>query len=252
MERPLGKLDGKTAVVTGGGTGIGRATARRFVAEGATVFITGRRQAELEDAAREIGDAAIPVPGDVSDLADLDRLFATVKRQAGIVDVLFANAGTGSLAPLGSVSEAQYDREFGTNVKGTLFTVQAALPLLPDGASIILGGSTGAATGSPAFGVYCAAKAAIRNFARSWVLDLKGRGIRVNVLSPGPTDTPMLRGIVPPEQVAGMVAHIETQIPLGRIGDPDEIARAAVFLASQDSSFVNGIELFVDGGMAQI
>jgi NAD(P)-dependent dehydrogenase (short-subunit alcohol dehydrogenase family) len=166
--------------------------------------------------------------------------------------VIFTNAGSGTLAPLGSISEEHFDREFGINVKGTLFTVQKALPLLVDGASIILGGSSGTATGSPAFSVYCATKAAVRNFARSWIQDLKERHIRVNVISPGPTDTPMLRGIVPSDQVAGMISYIETQIPLGRIADPDEVGKAVVFLASDDSSFINGIELFVDGGMAQV
>lgn len=248
----MGKLSGKTAVITGASTGIGYATAKRFVAEGAKVFITGRRQAELDRAAREIGGEVTAVRGDASELADLDRLFSEVKAGAGKVDVLFANAGTGALAPLGTISEEQFDREFGTNVKGTLFTVQKALPLLADGASIILGGSTGSITGNPAFSVYCATKAAVRNFARTWILDLKGRRIRVNVLSPGPTDTPMLHGIVPPEQVAGMLAYIEAQNPLGRVADPDEVGKAAVFLASDDSSFVNGVELFVDGGMAQI
>ena len=248
----MGKLSGKTAVITGGSTGIGRATAGRFVAEGAKVFITGRRQAELDKAVEEIGGDVIAVRSDVSNLADLDRLFAEVKDKAGKLDVLFANAGAGSLAPLGSISEEHYDREFDTNVKGTLFTVQRALPLLVDGSSIILGASSGTITGNAAFSVYCATKAAVRNFARSWILDLKDRGIRVNVLSPGPTDTPMLHGTVPSDQVAGMIAQIETQIPLGRIGDPDEVAEAAVFLASDDSSFVNGVELFVDGGMAQV
>jgi NAD(P)-dependent dehydrogenase (short-subunit alcohol dehydrogenase family) len=248
----MGKLSEKTAVITGGSTGIGRATAKLFVAEGAKVFITGRRQAELDNAVREIGGDVTAVRSDVSTLADLDRLFAGVKDKAGKLDVLFANAGTGSLAPLGSISKEQYDREFGTNVKGTLFTVQKALPLLVDGASIILGASTGTITGTQAFSVYCATKAAVRNFARSWILGLKERRIRVNVLSPGPTDTPMLHGLVPSDQVAGMIAHIEAQIPLGRVGDPDEVGKAAVFLASDDSSFVNGVELFVDGGMAQI
>jgi NAD(P)-dependent dehydrogenase (short-subunit alcohol dehydrogenase family) len=248
----MGKLSGKVALITGGGTGIGRATAKRFADEGAKVFITGRRQAELDKAVKEIGGDVIAVRNDVADLADLDQLFAEVKAKAGKLDVLFTNAGTGALAPLGSISEEQYEREFATNVKGTLFTVQKALPLLVDGASIILGASSGTATGAPAFSVYCAAKAAIRNFARSWILDLKDRRIRVNVLSPGPTDTPMLRGIVPSDQVPGMIEYISSQIPLGRIADPDEVGKAAVFLASDDSSFINGIELFVDGGLAQI
>jgi NAD(P)-dependent dehydrogenase (short-subunit alcohol dehydrogenase family) len=248
----MGKLSGKTAVITGGSTGIGLGTAKRFVSEGATVFITGRRQSELDRAVKEIGGKVIAVRSDVSSLSDLDHLFAEVKEKAGKLDVLFANAGTGSLAALGSISEEHYDREFDTNVKGTLFTVQKALPLLVDGASIILGASTGTITGNAAFSVYCATKAAIRNFARSWILDLKERRIRVNVLSPGPTDTPMLHGVVPAEHVAGMISFIETQVPLGRLGDPDDVGKAAVFLASDDSSFINGVELFVDGGMAQV
>jgi NAD(P)-dependent dehydrogenase (short-subunit alcohol dehydrogenase family) len=248
----MGKLSGKTALITGGGTGIGFATAKRFVAEGAKVFITGRRQAELDKAVKEIGGDIIAIQNDVTDLHDLDRLFAKVKDNAGKLDVVFTNAGAGALAPLGSITEEHYEREFNTTVKGTLFTVQKALPLLVDGASIILGASTGTITGNPAFSVYCATKAAVRNFARSWILDLKERRIRVNALSPGPTDTPMLRGVVPSDQVAGMISYLETQIPLGRIGDPDDVAKAAVFLASDDSSFVNGTELFVDGGMAQI
>jgi len=252
QENIMGKLTGKIAVITGGTSGIGFATAQRFVAEGAYVFITGRRQAALDAAVQRIGSHVTGVQGDVANLADLDRLYATVQQQKGRIDILFANAGAGSLAPLGSISEAQYDREFDTNVKGTLFTVQKALPLLVDGASIILGASTGTITGNPAFSVYCATKAAIRNFARSWILDLKDQRIRVNVLSPGPTDTPMLHGMVPADHVAGMITHMESQLPLGRVGDPDEVGKAAVFLASDDSSYVTGIELFVDGGVAQI
>jgi NAD(P)-dependent dehydrogenase (short-subunit alcohol dehydrogenase family) len=248
----MGKLSGKTAVITGGGTGIGLATAKRFVAEGAKVFITGRRQAELDKAIAEIGGDVIAVRSDVTSFADLDRLFAEVKDKAGKLDILYTNAGTGTLAPLGAITEGHYEREFGTTVKGTLFTVQKALPVLVDGASIILGASTGTITGNPAFSVYCAAKAAVRNFARSWVLDLKERRIRVNALSPGPTDTPMLRSMVPADQLGGMIDYLSSQIPLGRIGDPDDVAKAAVFLASDDSSFINGAELFVDGGMAQI
>lgn len=206
----------------------------------------------LGKAVKEIGDDVIAIRSDVANLADLDRLFAEVKGKAGKLDVLFANAGTGAVAPLGSISEEHYDREFDTNVKGTLFTVQKALPLLVDGASIILGASTGTITGNLGFSVYCATKAAVRNFARSWILDLRERRIRVNVLSPGPTDTPMLHGVVPSDQVAGMVGYLESQIPLGRIGTPDDVGKAAVFLASDDSSYVNGVELFIDGGMAQV
>jgi NAD(P)-dependent dehydrogenase (short-subunit alcohol dehydrogenase family) len=251
-ETLMGKLNGKTAVITGGGTGIGLATAKRFVAEGATVFITGRRQEELDKAVKLIGGNVIAVQNDVTKLDDLDRLFATIKDKAGKLDIVFTNAGTGDFVPLGAITEEQYDREFNTMVKGTLFTVQKALPLLVDGGAVILGGSSGSITGNAAFSVYCGAKAAVRNFARSWILDLKERRIRINTLSPGPTDTPMLRSVAPPDQIDGVLAHISTLIPLGRVGDPDDMAKAAVFLASDDSSFVNGIELFVDGGMAQI
>jgi NAD(P)-dependent dehydrogenase (short-subunit alcohol dehydrogenase family) len=252
MEQTMGKLNGKTALITGGSTGIGRATAQCFIAEGAKVFITGRRQAELDRAVAEIGGDITGICSDVSNLSDLDHVFTEIRSKADELHILFANAGTGALAPLGSISESHFDTEFDTNVKGTLFTVQKALPLLVDGASVILGASSGTITGNPAFSVYAASKAAVRSFARSWILDLKARHIRINVLSPGPTDTPMLRGVVGEDQVAGMISYLESQIPLGRIGSADEIAKAALFLASDDSSFVNGIELFVDGGMAQI
>jgi NAD(P)-dependent dehydrogenase (short-subunit alcohol dehydrogenase family) len=248
----MGKLTGKVALITGGATGIGLATAKCFVAQGATVYISGRRQQELDAAVADSGGKLIGVQGDVSSLEDLDRLMARIAEGSGELHVLFTNAGSGSLAPLGEISEEHFDREFSINVKGTLFAVQKALPLLADGASIILGGSSGTATGSPAFSVYCATKAAVRNFARSWIMDLKQRQIRVNVLSPGPTDTPMLRGLVPQEHLAGMLEHVESSVPLGRVGQPDEIAQAALFLASDDSSFVNGTELFADGGFAQI
>ncbi|WP_337176613.1 glucose 1-dehydrogenase [Paludisphaera sp.] len=249
----MGKLDGKVAVVTGGNGGIGLATARRFAAEGAKVVITGRRQAELDKAVAEIGHGAIGVQGDVSRLADLDRLYATVKEAHGRVDVLFANAGGARFAPLGEITEEHFDQEFGVNVKGLLFTVQKALPLLTDGGSIILNASIVSIKGMPAFSVYSATKAAVRSFARTWTVDLKDRKIRVNALSPGPIDTPGVDGLAGSEEEARRFKEgMASQIPLGRIGDPDEIAKVAVFLASDDSSFVTGIELFVDGGMAQI
>jgi NAD(P)-dependent dehydrogenase (short-subunit alcohol dehydrogenase family) len=248
-----GKLEGKVAVVTGGNSGIGLATAKRFVAEGAYVFVTGRRQPELDAAVREIGESVMGVRGDVSDLADLDRLYATVKAKTGRIDILFANAGTAELAPLGAISEEHFDKIFNTNVKGVLFTVQKALPLMPDGGSIILNASIVASTGNPAFSVYSATKAAVRSFARTWILDLKERRIRVNAISPGPINTPGLDGLAQTEGVGEQLkASLTAGVPLGRFGTPDEIARAAVFLASDDSSFITGTELFVDGGAAQI
>ena len=248
-----GKLEGKVAVITGGNSGIGLATAERFVAEGASVFITGRRQAQLDEAVKKIGRRATGVQGDVSKLADLDRLYATVKEKAGRIDILFANAGIAEFAPLGAITEEHYDAIFDANVKGVLFTVQKALPLLPDGASIILNASIVASTGAPAFSVYSATKAAIRSFARGWILDLKERKIRVNAISPGPIETPGLNGLVQNEaQGKEFRSSLLAGVPLGRFGTPDEIAKAAVFLASDDSSFVTGTELFVDGGAAQI
>lgn len=247
------RLQGKVAVVTGANSGIGLAAARLFVHEGATVFLTGRRQRELDDAVKSIGKGAHGVRSDVSNLADLDRLYATVQDVAGTIDVLFANAGGGTLAPLGSITEEQFDSIFATNVKGTLFTVQKALPLMKDGGSIILTGSTTGTTGTPAFSVYSASKAAVRNFARSWILDLAPRKIRVNVLVPGATATPGLHGLSPTEEARqAMTQGLIAGIPLGRMGAPEEAARAALFLASDDSSFVNGSELFVDGGSAQV
>jgi NAD(P)-dependent dehydrogenase (short-subunit alcohol dehydrogenase family) len=248
-----GRLAGKVAVVTGGSSGIGLATAERFAAEGARVFLTGRRPEELAAAVTRVGHGAVGVRGDVSVLADLDRLYALVKEQAGRVDVLFANAGGGEFAPLGEITEAHYDKTFGTNVKGLLFTVQKALPLMPDGASIVLNASIVSIKGMPAFSVYSATKAAVRSFARSWTTDLKARRIRVNVVSPGPIDTPAIDGLAADEAGAkAFKAGMAAQVPLGRIGTPDEIAKAALFLASDDSSFVAGVELFVDGGMAQV
>ncbi len=249
----MGKLDGKIAVVTGGNSGIGLASAKRFVAEGADVFITGRRQPELGAAVASIGGNFTAVRSDVSNLESLDRLYQTVKDRKGRTDILFANAGGGEFMLLGDISENHYERTFATNVKGTLFTVQKALPLMRGGGSIILTGSTAAVTGTPAFSVYSASKAAIRSFARNWILDLKGTGIRVNVLAPGATSTPGWHALAPSEKGnAEMITFVEATTPLGRLGNPDETAAAALFLASDDSSFVNGIELFVDGGSAQI
>ena len=249
----MGRLDGKLAVITGANSGIGLACAKRFVQEGARVFMTGRRQAELDAAVAEVGGAARGVPGDIANLADLDRLYEVVRVEAGRIDVLLANAGGGDFAALADITEAHYDRIFDTNVKGTLFTVQKALPLLVDGASVILTGSTAAVTGAPAFSVYSASKAAIRSFARGWILDLAPRRVRVNVLAPGATSTPGLHGLAADEeQDRQFVAAMEAATPLGRMGRPDEIAAAALFLASDESSFVNGSELFIDGGSAQV
>jgi NAD(P)-dependent dehydrogenase (short-subunit alcohol dehydrogenase family) len=242
----MGKLEGKVVVITGGSTGIGLAAARLFVKEGANVFITGRRQKELDDAVRAIGRNATGVQGDVARLADLDRLYEAV-RAKGRIDVVFANAGVAEFAPLETITEEHFDELFNINVRGTLFTVQKALPLVNDGGSIILTGSVAGVKGTAAFGVYGATKAAIRNFARAWTVELKDRRIRSNVLSPGPTETPILD-----QQPSDAIARIAATIPMGRMGKPDEIAKAALFLASDDSSFVTGIELFVDGGRAQI
>jgi NAD(P)-dependent dehydrogenase (short-subunit alcohol dehydrogenase family) len=241
------KLDGKIALVTGGNSGIGLATAKRFVAEGAYVFITGRRQTELDAAVKEIGENVTGVQSDVSNLADLDRLFATIEQEQGHLDVVFANAGVGEFVPLSEITEEHFDKTFNINVKGTLFTVQKALPLLPDGAFIILNASMVSLKGTPAFSVYSATKAAVRSFARNWILDLKERKIRVNAVSPGVVPTPSYDRLG-----VDFADSKASTIPLGRVGAPDEIAKAVVFLACDDSSFVNGIELFVDGGMAQI
>lgn len=248
------KLNGKIAVVTGGTSGIGLATAKRFAAEGARVFITGRRKPELDAAVTAIGRAATGVQADASKLADLDQLYQTVKAEAGRIDVLFVNAGGGSMLPLGQITEQQYADTFDRNVKGVLFTVQKALPLLQDGASVILTGSTAGIKGTPAFSVYAASKAAVRSFARNWILDLKDRRIRINTLSPGPIRTPGLVELAGPDaaQQQGLLDYMASLVPMGRVGEPEETAKAAVFLASDDSSFVNGAELFVDGGQAQI
>lgn len=249
----MNRLEGKVAVITGGNSGIGLATAKRFVEEGAYVYITGRRQNELDAAVRQIGKNVTGVQGDVSHLADLDRLYAIVKRQHGRIDILFANAGGGGVAPLGEISEEHYDNTFNANVKGVLFTVQKALPLLHAGSSIILNASIAGSTGEKAISVYSATKAAVRSFARTWTIDLKDRHIRVNAISPGIINTPGLDILGQNEaQREEFKAHLVNETPLGRMGDPDEIARAVLFLASDDSSFVTGIELFVDGGMAQI
>lgn len=249
----MGRLTGKVALVTGGNSGIGLASAKRFVEEGAFVYITGRRQGELDKAVTAIGRDVRALQGDVSKLNDLDWIFATVLAEKGHLDVLFANAGLGFFEPLGAISEDQFDLTFNVNVKGTLFTVQKALPLMRAGASIILTGSTTGSMGTPAFSVYSATKAAIRNFARSWVLDLKDSGIRVNVLSPGATATPgLLESLVSGDQLEAMLGALKLQTPLGRIADPDETAAVALFLASDESSFMTGTEVFVDGGLAQI
>ncbi|BBD63090.1 short-chain dehydrogenase/reductase SDR (plasmid) [Nostoc sp. HK-01] len=247
------KLEGKIALVTGGNSGLGLATAKQFVAEGAYVYITGRRQAELDAAIEAIGKNVTAVQSDVSNLADLDRLFATIKQEQGHLDIIFANAGGGQIAPLGEITEEHFDKTFNTNVKGLLFTVQKSLPLLPEGASIILNASITSIKGTPAFSVYSATKAAVRSFARNWILDLRERKIRVNAISPGVVPTPGYDHLgLNDQQLQEFVDSQASSIPLGRVGTPDEIAKAVVFLASDDSSFVNGIELFVDGGMAQI
>ena len=251
------KLEGKIAVITGGNSGIGLATAQRFVAEGAYVFITGRRQSELDAAVRQIGKNVTGVQSDVSNLADLDRLYAAVKEQKGRIDILFANAGVGEFATLVGITEEHFDKTFSINVKGLLFTVQKALPLFQDGGSIILTASTAASKGVEGFSVYNATKAAIRSFARTWTVDLKQRKIRVNAISPGPIDTPASRlslsGLVRSEQLAEQLKkNLVSTVPLGRMGSPDEVAKVASFLASDDSSYVTGVELFVDGGAAQI
>ena len=248
-----GKLEGKIALVTGGNSGIGLATAKHFIEEGAFVYITGRREAELKTAEKFLGSQAKAIRADVSNLADLDALYAQIEKEKGRLDVLFANAGVGSFAPIGQITEEQYEHVFDTNVKGVLFTVQKALHLIPDGGSIVLDASLASQKGTPAFSVYSATKATVRSFARCWTADLKERKIRVNVVSPGPIDTPGARGLATTEEeqkafFAGMTA----MVPLGRMGEADEVAKAVVFLASADASFIAGVELFVDGGMGQI
>jgi NAD(P)-dependent dehydrogenase (short-subunit alcohol dehydrogenase family) len=249
------KLEGKIAVVTGGSAGIGLATAKRFAAEGARVFITGRRQAALDAAVGDIGPGTTAVRADSANLADLDRLYARVAEGAGRIDILFANAGGGTVAPLGAITPEHYEEIFGSNVKGTLFTVQKALPLLSDGASVILAGSIMGSMGTAGCSVYSAAKAAIRNFARSWTLDLKHRRVRVNVLSPGATRTPGLLHAFAgsdADKQQKFADRVAAGIPLGRMAEADDIARVAVFLASEDSNFIAGAELFADGGTRQV
>ena len=247
------RLDGKIALVTGGTSGIGLATAKQFVSEGAYVFITGRREPELAAAVKEIGRNVGGVQGDISNLADLDRLFAQIKNEKGKLDVVFANAGVAKYAPFGKITEELYESIFNINVKGLLFTVQKALPLLPDGASIVLNASIVASKGLSSNSVYSATKAAVRSFARTWTTDLKDRRIRVNAISPGSIDTPGLSDLLASSEAGEQRKKmISTMVPLGRLGTPDEIAKAVVFLASDDSSYITGIELFVDGGFAQV
>ena len=245
----MNKLEGKIALITGGNSGIGLATAKQFVNEGAYVFITGRRDPELAAAVKEIGKNVTGVQGDTSNLGDLDQLFTQIKREKGRLDIVFANAGGAKFAPLGKITEEHFDSLFDGNVKGVLFTVQKALPLMPDGASIILNASTVASKGFPDWSVYSATKAAVRSFARTWTTDLKVRRIRVNAVSPGYTDTPPWHSIEAAEE---RMKTISSGVPLGRFGTPDEIAKAVVFLASDDSSYITGTELFVDGGFAQV
>src|SRR5260221_14565664 len=248
-----GKLDGKVALITGGGTGIGLATAREFAREGAEVYITGRRKRELDAAAASIGTAVTAIEGDVTKPADLDRIYAQIGREHGRVDIVFANAGAADLAPFGSITEEHFDKVFGTNVKGLVFTAQNAVPLMPDGGTIILTGSGAAIKGLAGTSVYSATKAAVRSFARTWTTDLKDRGIRVNVVSPGFTDTPGLSKLLASGETGQeRLKMISNIVPLGRIGTPDDIAKAVVFLASDDSSYITGTELFVDGGVAQV
>jgi NAD(P)-dependent dehydrogenase (short-subunit alcohol dehydrogenase family) len=252
-ETDMGKLEGKMALITGGNSGIGLATAQQCVHEGAYVFITGRREPELAAAVKEIGSHVTGVQGDVANLGDLDRLFAHIQREKGRLDSVFANAGVATFAPFGEITEEHYDALFTINVKGLLFTVQKALPLMPDGASIILNASIVASKGLPASSVYSATKAAVRAFARTWTTDLKDRRIRVNAVSPGPIETPGLHNLL--ASTGAGEQHLKMfsdSVPLGRLGTPTEIAKAVVFLASDDSSYITGTELFVDGGMAQV
>jgi NAD(P)-dependent dehydrogenase (short-subunit alcohol dehydrogenase family) len=247
QNRNGGKLEGKIAVITGGTEGIGLAAAKLFVKEGAFVFITGRRQKELDEAVKAIRSNVRGIQGDVAKLADLDRLYEIVAKEKGRIDIILANAGVGEFAPFGKISEEHFDKLFSINVKGVLFTVQKGLPLLKDGGAIIITGSVAGSKGTPAFGVYGATKAAVRSFVRTWTSDLKERRIRSNVVSPGPISTPLVS-----RQSADVISRIVSTVPMGRLGEPEEVAKAALFLASDDSSFVTGIELFVDGGRAQI
>lgn len=248
------RLEGKIAVITGGSSGLGLATAKRFVAEGAYVFITGRRQSELDEAVSQLGGNATAVQGDIAKLSDIEKLYDTVKQKKGALDIVFANAGIGEFAPLGEITEEHFNKQFNVNVRGTLFTVQSALPLLRDGGSIVLNASVVSIKGNPAFSVYSATKAAIRSFARTWSVDLKDRRIRVNTISPGVVPTPGYNTSLGMSQddIDQYVAGASPTIPLGRAGLPEEIASAVLFLASEESSYVTGIELFVDGGLGQI
>lgn len=246
------KLADKIALVTGGSTGIGLAAAQALAEQGATVYITGRRREELDAAVALIGPSAKGIRADASNLNDLDTVFSTIASESGRLDVLFANAGGGDMLPLGQITEAHFDRIFGTNVRGVLFTVQKALPLLRKGSSVILTGSTAAAKGTANFSVYSASKAALRSLVRSWALDLKDSGIRINVVSPGPIRTPGLGGLVPEEHRQGLFDALAAEVPLGRLGEPEEVGKAVVFLASDDASFINAAEIYVDGGLAQI
>jgi NAD(P)-dependent dehydrogenase (short-subunit alcohol dehydrogenase family) len=248
-----GKLEGKVALITGGNSGIGLATAKQFVNEGAYVFITGRRETELAAAKKQIGKNVSAIQGDVSNLADLDRLFAQIRKEKGKIDIVFANAGVARYAPLGAITEDFLNSIFDINVKGVLFTVQKSLPLLRDGGSIILNASIVASKGLSSNSVYSATKAAVRSFARTWTTDLKDRRIRVNAISPGPIDTPGLSELLASSETGEQRKKmISTTVPLGRFGTPEEIAKAVVFLASDDASYITGIELFVDGGFAQV
>jgi NAD(P)-dependent dehydrogenase (short-subunit alcohol dehydrogenase family) len=247
----MSKLAGKIALVTGGNGGLGLAAAKRFVAEGATVYITGRRQKELDSAVREIGAGVVGIQGDIANLADLDRMLATIRERSGRLDILFANAGIGEFVPLGQITEEHFDRIFGVNVRGTVFTVQKALPLMRDGGAIVINGSMVSVKGMAAFSVYAATKAALRSFARTWSVDLKGSGIRINVVSPGTVITPGYSALGD-AQIDQIKKGVAATTPLGRVGTPDEIASAVVFLTSDESSYMTGADLFVDGGAAQV
>jgi NAD(P)-dependent dehydrogenase (short-subunit alcohol dehydrogenase family) len=247
------RLEGKIALITGGSSGLGLATAKLFIAEGAFVFITGRRQQELDAASRVLGPNAMPIRGDIAKLSDLDNMLEIIRAQKGRIDVLFANAGVGEYSPLGTITEAQFDRTFGINVKGTLFTVQKSLALMANGSSIVLNSSIAGVKGQPAFSVYSASKAALRALARSWIVDLKERQIRVNVVSPGVVPTPGYEFLgLTPQQMSEFIETQSALIPIGRVGKPEEVASAVLFLASKESSYINGIELLVDGGVTQI
>ncbi len=248
-----GKLERKIALVTGGSSGIGLATAKQFVQEGAFVYITGRRRAELDEAVETLGGQAKGVRADSTKLSDLDALYAQIQQEKGRLDVLFVNAGSGTMVPLGAITEQHFDDTFRVNVKAVLFTVQKALPLIPNGGAIVLNASANSVKGNAAFSVYSATKAAVRSFARGWTTDLKDRKIRVNVVSPGPIDTPGLSGLAETEeQKEGLYGYLASVVPLGRVGRPEEIAKAAVFLASDDASYIAGVELFVDGGATEV